>query len=101
VGSISGGDRLPWTGVNYASLAALDWRLHVYGDVAGPLADAAASLGVPVDAFPWNEAAERAGFRPDAAYLVRPDGHVALASPDQDPAQLKAYGERIGLAHAA
>ena len=101
VGSISGGDRLPWTGVNYASLAALDWRLHVYGEVAGPLAAAAAGLGVAVDAFPWNEAAERAGIHRDAAYLVRPDGHVALASPDQDPALLKAYGKRIGLAHAA
>ena len=33
----------------------------------------------------------------DAAYLVRPDGHVALASPEQSLTNLKAYVERLRL----
>jgi 2-polyprenyl-6-methoxyphenol hydroxylase-like FAD-dependent oxidoreductase len=97
-GEVRGGDRLPWTGDNYASLTALDWRLHVYGDAAPALREAAAALGIPVDSFAWNEAAERGGLARDAAYLLRPDGHVAFASPDGDAAELRAFAARIGLA---
>ena len=99
-GEVHAGDRLPWTGANFAPLAALDWRLHVYGDVRPALRDAAAALGAAVDGFPWDAATERCGFRRDAAYLVRPDGHVGFASPEQDAATLRAYAGRIGLAAA-
>ena len=50
-----------------------------------------------MDRFDWDEAAEQAGFERDAAYLVRPDGHVALAMPRQDAATLGAFAARIGL----
>jgi hypothetical protein len=96
-GEVRGGDRLPWLGDNYADLAGLDWRLQVYGGVNQGLAHAAAALGVTVDRFDWNENAEQAGFGRDAAYLLRPDGHVALAMPHQDAAMLQAYAARIGL----
>jgi hypothetical protein len=96
-GEVRGGDRLPWLGDNYADLAGLDWRLQVYGGVNQGLAHAAAALGVTVDRFDWNEKAEQAGFGRDAAYLLRPDGHVALAMPHQDAAALQAYAARIGL----
>ena len=96
-GEVRGGDRLPWTGANYAGLAGLDWCLQVYGGVDPDLARVAAGLGVAVDGFDWDGAAEQAGFGRDAAYLVRPDGHVALAMPQQDPAALGAFAARIGL----
>lgn len=99
-GEVHGGDRLPWTGENYAPLAALDWRLHVYGEAGPAIREAASALCVAVDRFDWDAAAERCGFRRDAAYLVRPDGHAAFASPEQDPAALRAYAGRIGLAAA-
>lgn len=50
-----------------------------------------------MDAFTWTEAAGRAGLRRDAAYLLRPDGHVGLADPAQDPDRLAAYAARHGL----
>lgn len=96
-GNVRGGDRLPWLGSNYANLNGLDWRLQVYGAVDQGMTAAAAVMGVPVDCFDGNEVAEREGFKRDAAYLLRPDGHVALALPGQDVAALKAYAARIGL----
>jgi hypothetical protein len=101
-GEVAGGDRLPWVataaGDNFASLAGLDWRLHVHGAPGPGLTAAAAQLGLPLDAFPWTLAAGRAGLRRDAAYLVRPDGHVALASAEQDPDRLRGFAARHGLA---
>lgn len=96
-GDVRGGDRLPWTGSNYASLRALDWRLHVYGQATEALHQASGSIGVDVDSFAWTDAAQAMGLKRDAAYLVRPDGHVALALTDQDAAALIAYATRIGL----
>ena len=97
-GDVRGGDRLPWLGDNYAGLDGLNWRLHAYGRMDRDLAQAAATIGVAVDRFEWKGAAERGGFGRDAAYLVRPDGHVALAMAHQDAAALRAYAARIGLA---
>ena len=96
-GEIRGGDRLPWTGDNYASLAGMAWRLHVYGDADPAFAAAAEDLGLDLDRFAWTDQAARAGLSRDAAYLVRPDGHVGLASPEQDPAALRRYADRLGL----
>ena len=97
-GQVRGGDRLPWLGGNYAGLAGLDWSLQVYGHVDPDLAHAAAALGVAVDSFGWDDAAATAGFARGAVYLLRPDGHVALAMPHPEAAILRAYAARIGLA---
>jgi 2-polyprenyl-6-methoxyphenol hydroxylase-like FAD-dependent oxidoreductase len=103
-GDIIGGDRLPWvagapghdTAVHDAALAdtagddnftplqTLDWQLHVYGAAGPQLAALAQLLHLPLRAWPWSAAAERAGLLQDAAYLVRPDMHVALALPRQE-----------------
>ncbi|ACL61558.1 FAD-dependent monooxygenase [Methylobacterium nodulans] len=103
-GTVRGGDRLPWIpgpeGDNFAALRTLDWQLHVYGSVRPALADAAAALDLAVHAFAHGPAAAEAGMPRDAAILVRPDGHVALALPDQDAALLAAYARRHGLRFA-
>ncbi|MGY2048246.1 FAD-dependent monooxygenase [Methylobacterium sp. JK268] len=102
-GAVRGGDRLPWleeTG-NYASLSALAWQLHVYGAAAPALSAAAAARGLPCRLYPHGAEAARAGLPRDCALLVRPDGHVALALPDQDPAALDAYLRDHGLGIAA
>jgi hypothetical protein len=94
-GRVEGGDRLPWIapgkGDNFAPLGSLKWQLHVYGEATMEMSEAAAALELPIHVFRWNEATETAGLRCDAAYLVRPDGHVALASPDQNGRSLKDY----------
>ncbi len=88
-GAIHGGDRLPWIpiaeGDNFAALRSLDWQMHVYGDADPVFTSAAQRLGIALHRFPWSDTASRTGISRDAAYLVRPDGYVALAmeSPDE------------------
>jgi len=46
---------------------------------------------VALHAFAWQPAMGRAGLRRDAAYLVRPDGYVALADPEARASTLTWY----------
>ena len=82
-GAVSGGDRLPWIATaesdNFAVLQSLAWQLHVYGDASPAVLETAQQLGLPLHQFPWSEKSSDAGVSRDAAYLVRPDGYVALA----------------------
>jgi 2-polyprenyl-6-methoxyphenol hydroxylase-like FAD-dependent oxidoreductase len=96
-GEIIGGDRLPWVADNFSVLQTLDWQLHVYGQTDPLLAAAAHTLRLPLHAFAWSEAAEHAGLLEDAAYLVRPDMHVALAMPRQEVDVLQELAARFQL----
>jgi hypothetical protein len=80
-GSVKGGDRLPWVREldNFVPLRSLDWQVHVYGNAPRTLGEALAARGLALHVFACPPAAEDAGLKRDAAYLVRPDGHVALA----------------------
>ncbi len=85
-GDVYGGDRLPWIpsegrSDNFEPLSSLGWQTHVYGDSSNELASACSARRLPLHAFAWNAGAQEAGFERDAAYLVRPDGYVALAAP--------------------
>jgi 2-polyprenyl-6-methoxyphenol hydroxylase-like FAD-dependent oxidoreductase len=108
-GHVHGGDRLPWVAGtphdNFASLDAMCWQVHVYGEATAPLRTACAAGGLPLNVYPWNRACEAAGLKRDALYLMRPDSYVALADPAADPAVLQRYfaahGLRPGLAPAA
>ena len=101
-GKIRGGDRLPWVdgpvGGNFAALASLDWQIHVYGKAETALREAAARHGIALHEFAPSEAAIRVRLEEDALYLVRPDGHVGLAQPDQDVVPLERYVTRLGIA---
>ncbi|HUF23145.1 MAG TPA: hypothetical protein VMN81_03375, partial [Vicinamibacterales bacterium] len=95
-GKVHGGDRLPWVETvsgedNFAPLTALAWQVHVYGTASDDLAAACAELHLPLHVFEWNERMANAGLAPDALYLVRPDGHVALADPSGSAARLREY----------
>jgi len=88
-GSVHGGDRLPWIrpddgapSDNFTPLESLDWQVHVYGEPPADLQAWCSGAGLPVHAFPWREPMRHAGFVRNAAYLVRPDGYVALAGAD-------------------
>ena len=97
VGSIHAGDRLPWVppaagaSDNYAPLASMDWQVHVHGKPAATLAQACERHGIPIHAFAWREAAGRAGYEEDAAYLVRPDAYVGWAAAGQACDGLEEY----------
>ena len=98
-GKIRGGDRLPWAGANFAPLASLAWQVHVYGEPPASAQAACEALRLPLHAFAFDAACERAGLARDAAYLVRPDGYVALALPAQRvaPETLEAYFAERGI----
>jgi 2-polyprenyl-6-methoxyphenol hydroxylase-like FAD-dependent oxidoreductase len=97
-GEVHGGDRLPYVtdhnGDNFAPLQSMDWQIHIYGTPRPDFTTVAVSLRLPIHAFAWNDAADDAGLLRDAAYLIRPDGYVALAMPAQTgegAAQLSNY----------
>ena len=101
-GEVHGGDRLPWiedagSRSNFEPLGALDWQIHVYGSPGDALREAARALDLAVEVFDFTDEARRKGMARDAIYLVRPDGHVGLALPDQDEAALRDYVRRHGL----
>jgi 2-polyprenyl-6-methoxyphenol hydroxylase-like FAD-dependent oxidoreductase len=100
-GEILGGDRLPWVPDpmhdNFDPLQSLDWQLHVYGASSASLEAEADALGLPLHRFGWSEAAGHAGLLRDAAYLIRPDGYVALALPRQESGSLPEFADRLGL----
>lgn len=82
---------------NFKPLRSLDWQVHIYGDMQEAFATACRELKVPVHTFAWGDAAQNAGLERNAAYLIRPDGHVALVSSEQSVAKLRAFIDRIGL----
>ncbi|MFK3737449.1 FAD-dependent monooxygenase [Massilia sp. TN1-12] len=94
-GRVHGGDRLPWTGYagpdNHATFDGAAWQAHVYGAPQPGFEAACFEAGVTARRFDWDAACAAAGLARDAVYLVRPDGHVALAEPAGEPAALQAY----------
>ena len=100
-GRIRGGHRLPWVslgeGDNFAALQSLDWQVHVYGNVQPDFASAVAVWGLACHVFSWTAEAERVGLSKDAAYLIRPDGHVGLAMALPSAQVLQRYLSRWGL----
>jgi hypothetical protein len=108
-GRVHGGDRLPWVppengqppASNFAPLSSLAWQVHVYGDATPGFAAACDTCGLPLHTFPWRSAMRTAGLQRGAAYLVRPDGYVALADSAASPATLQHFLDERGLQPAA
>jgi 2-polyprenyl-6-methoxyphenol hydroxylase-like FAD-dependent oxidoreductase len=98
-GRVSGGDRLPWLAANnnHAPLRSLDWQLHTFGEIPIAVLEEAARLALPVHRWACDDAALHAGFEDKAAYLVRPDGHVALALPAGSETTIGGWAQRHSL----
>jgi 2-polyprenyl-6-methoxyphenol hydroxylase-like FAD-dependent oxidoreductase len=105
-GKIHGGDRLPWvktdlnvpTADNFKPLTSLDWQVHVYGDAAPGLRATCEARKLPLHIFPWSPEMDRVGLRRQAAYLVRPDGYVAMADPEGSAHTITSYLDARQLA---
>lgn len=94
-GQVHGGDRLPWVRIgesdNFATLAAITWQVHVYGEPSAGLNAWCAQNDVPLHVFEWRQEYEAAGLARNAIYLLRPDTYVALADTSGAPAALDRY----------
>lgn len=92
-GAIHAGDRLPFVGAldNFSKLRKLDWQVQVYGKAKNELSDYCNQVGLALTTYPASEETFSAGLSEFALYLIRPDGHVALASLKQDIAALRDY----------
>jgi 2-polyprenyl-6-methoxyphenol hydroxylase-like FAD-dependent oxidoreductase len=97
-GKLRGGDRLPWakvnaagTDFNFAALATLQWQVHVYGDATPGLRQVVQDWQIPLHAFEWRASMREAGLLRNAAYLVRPDGYIAVAEAQGGGAQIGDY----------
>jgi len=95
VGPVRGGDRLPWVKIsnadNFAPLTALDWQVHVYGAATQELRRICSTRDLRLHIFPWRAEMARAGLRPNAAYLMRPDGYIATVQPEATAGRIGAY----------
>jgi 2-polyprenyl-6-methoxyphenol hydroxylase-like FAD-dependent oxidoreductase len=103
-GFVRGGDRLPWVQPetraepdNFAPLNGQDWQVHVYGVARAGLEEACDRRRLALHVFPWRYAMHKAGMMQNAAYLVRPDGYVALADPNAAAGNLDRYFDARGL----
>jgi 2-polyprenyl-6-methoxyphenol hydroxylase-like FAD-dependent oxidoreductase len=100
-GDVHGGDRLPWAdgpgGGNFEPLKSLDWQVHVYGKANDGLRKAVEDRGITLHEFPWSEPAEQAGLERDSLYLVRPDGHVALADSKPNVERFQSFLSRFKI----
>jgi 2-polyprenyl-6-methoxyphenol hydroxylase-like FAD-dependent oxidoreductase len=104
-GAIQGGDRLPWVetevnGVqadNFTPLTSTDWQVHVYGDAAPELRMTCDARKLALHIFSWRMEMRRVGLRRDAAYLLRPDGYVAVADPEGSALAITSYLDTRGL----
>jgi 2-polyprenyl-6-methoxyphenol hydroxylase-like FAD-dependent oxidoreductase len=100
-GRVQGGDRLPWAPVNgadnFATLATMDWQVHVYGSASTELAAWCAAQNLPLHIFDWRSAHEAVGLARDALYLLRPDTYVALADGGGAPSALERYFAERGI----
>jgi hypothetical protein len=99
-GRIKGGDRLPWVTMvndnqssagNFDSLRDMQWQVHCYGKMSNKLQDFFTDKKIPLFIFEWSAAARKAGYLENAIYIVRPDGYVGLADPQEDFERLSTY----------
>ncbi len=104
-GKVSGGDRLPWVktqieGVdadNFKPLTSMDWQVHVYGDAASEVRAMCEARKLPLHVFPWRDEMKETGLLCNAAYLVRPDGYVAVAEPESSATAIASFLDTRGI----
>lgn len=97
VGKIHAGMRLPYYKDNFEKLEEMDWQLHVYGKAEEALNEFLREKKLQLYEWEWNKAAEEKGFKQDAIYLIRPDGHIGWTNEEQDISQLERYLNEWGI----
>ncbi len=101
VGSVHGGDRLPWVPVaeaashdNFTPLASLDWQVHVYGRPSDALRELCQARQITLHMFFWHPRMSQQGLAEDTICLVRPDGHVAAIARGSETTAIREFLDR-------
>ncbi|KAK6361160.1 hypothetical protein TWF730_004904 [Orbilia blumenaviensis] len=105
ISGLYAGDRLPWisfeNGVdNFDQLGALNWQIHVYGNLDGNIRALGQEKNIHIHNFPFNEDVKAKGIPKDAAILLRPDGHIGQlfeGSSDDQINQIRNFLDRWGI----
>jgi 2-polyprenyl-6-methoxyphenol hydroxylase-like FAD-dependent oxidoreductase len=96
---IKAGDRLPWIksgqGDNFENLRSLDWQIHIYGIIKNEFRKATKNLKYSIYEFEWSQEAKKKGMIKNALYLIRPDGHIALVSKEQNANLIEKYFKNL------
>ena len=82
---------------NFTPLTSLNWQVHIYGNALPDIRAVCAERHLVLHEFGWQPAMGRVGLQRDAVYLLRPDGYVALAAPEQLASTLTAYLQRRAI----
>ena len=82
---------------NHASVAAMEWQVHVYGTAKPDLAAWCEAYDVPLTVFAWRQKHEDVGLARDALYLLRPDSYIGLADPSGAVETLEHYFDERGI----
>jgi 2-polyprenyl-6-methoxyphenol hydroxylase-like FAD-dependent oxidoreductase len=99
-GTMDGGQRLPWVkfqnpvGIetdNFSCLSSMDWQIHCYGDANSALKTMCDDRGIALHVFCWESAMKKAGLQRNAAYVIRPDGHIGIVDPKADTEKICFY----------
>jgi 2-polyprenyl-6-methoxyphenol hydroxylase-like FAD-dependent oxidoreductase len=99
-GTIDGGQRLPWVKFqnpvgtetdNFSCLSSMDWQIHCYGDANSALKAMCHDRGIALHVFPWGSTMKKAGLKRNAAYVIRPDGHIGIVDPQGDTEKISSY----------
>lgn len=100
-GEVKGGGRLPWVKCNsidnYDALKEITWQVHVYGAASQELRVWCEKSGLPIHIYNWHEMHEKAGFVPNAAYLLRPDSYIAMVDSKGMSSALESYFNERGI----
>ena len=78
-----GGARVSWVPAvsTLHRFWSLDLQVHVCGDASPVIQAICHARTLPLHVFAWHPQMRSAGFLRNAAYLIRPDGYVAIADP--------------------
>jgi hypothetical protein len=98
-GSLQAGDRLPWVkgdGLeNFLPLRALNWQVHLHDTPSAAITDFCAERNIILYTRPWGPESRAAGLQRRAVYLVRPDGHIAFLTPDENLPDLRRFWDSM------
>lgn len=98
-GKLKGGDRLPWYQYqsidNFKTLPRPTWQIQYFGTISPNLRLVIANIGLDYFNFPWTKIAKEKNFQNNTAYLIRPDGYLAVIDDSENIHLIRQFLENL------